>query len=196
VEVRPLAIAGAFVVQPKQHGDERGVFLEWFRADVFREQVGHDLDLAQANCSVSRAGVIRGIHYSDVPPGQAKYVTCVAGAIWDVVVDLRVGSPTFGRWDAVRLDDDERCGLYVADGLGHGFMSLAPRSTVVYLCTTPYSPPHEHGIDPFDPELAIEWPTIGTDGQPLTPVLSEKDSLARGFQASLEAGVLPVWSAA
>jgi dTDP-4-dehydrorhamnose 3,5-epimerase len=196
VQVTPLAIDGAFAILPKQHGDDRGVFLEWFRADVFRENAGHDLTLAQANCSVSRGGVIRGIHYSDVPPGQAKYVTCVAGAVWDVVVDLRVGSPTFGRWEAVVLDDVERSGLYLAEGLGHGFMSLAPTSTVVYLCSTAYSPLHEHGIDPFDADLAIEWPTTGTDGEPLTPLLSEKDSLARGFQASHDAGALPTWSAA
>jgi dTDP-4-dehydrorhamnose 3,5-epimerase len=195
VQVTPLAVEGAFVVQPTPHDDDRGVFLEWFRADVFRKAAGHDLNIAQANCSVSRAGVIRGIHYSDVPPGQAKYVTCLAGAVWDVVVDLRVGSPTFGRWEAVVLDDDERRGLYLAEGLGHAFMSLAPRSTVVYLCSTPYAPVHEHGIDPFDADLAVDWPTTGTDGTPLTPVLSDKDRLAVGLRASLDAGVLPVWSA-
>jgi dTDP-4-dehydrorhamnose 3,5-epimerase len=196
VQVRPLAIDGAFEVRPTQHGDDRGVFLEWFRADVFRTTAGHDLTLAQANCSVSRAGVIRGIHYSDVPPGQAKYVTCVGGSVWDVVVDLRVGSPTFGRWEAVVLDDEGRCGIYLAEGLGHAFLSLAPSSTVVYLCSTPFSPAHEHAIDPFDAELAVAWPTTGIDGVPLTPVLSDKDRDAPGLRASLDAGALPAWSAA
>jgi dTDP-4-dehydrorhamnose 3,5-epimerase len=196
VQVRPLAIDGAFEVRTQQHADERGLFLEWFRADVFREAVGHDLDVAQANCSVSRAGVIRGIHFAEVPPGQAKWITCVSGAVFDVAVDLRVGSPTFGRWDAVRLDDEERSGVYLAEGLGHAFMSLAPLSTLVYLCSTPYSPGHEHGIDPFDPEIAIAWPTANVDGGALVPVLSERDRLAPGLKASLDAGTLPAWSAA
>ena len=106
VEIRPLAIDGRL----RDHAacstrDDSGVFLEWFKGDRFGEAVGHPLDLAQANCSVSAAGVIRGIHFADVPPGQAKYVTCLAGAVLDVVVDLRVGSPTFGYWDSVLLDD-------------------------------------------------------------------------------------------
>ena len=90
---------------PQVHHDERGSFLEAFRGAEFAADLGYDLDVAQVNTSVSRRGVIRGIHYADVPPGQAKYVTCVAGAVLDVVVDLRAGSPGFGRWEAVRLDD-------------------------------------------------------------------------------------------
>src|SRR5215213_464484 len=175
VQVTPLLIDGAFAVRPTQHDDARGVFLEWFRADVFRHATGHDLELAQANCSVSRAGVIRGIHYADVPPGQAKYVTCLRGAALDVVVDLRVGSPTFGRWDSVLLDAVDRRQVYLAEGLGHAVMALADETTLVYLCSTPYAPVHEHGIDPFDADIAVAWPTSGVDGTPLTPVLSDKD---------------------
>ena len=89
---------------------------------------------------MSAKGVVRGIHFSDVPPGQAKYVTCVAGAVLDVVVDIRVGSPTFGRWDSVLLDDVDRRQIYLGEGLGHAFMSLADGSTVVYLCSTAYAP--------------------------------------------------------
>ena len=158
VEVRPLAIDGAFEFTPRQHGDDRGTFLEWFKSGPLRDAVGHDLTLAQANCSVSAAGVLRGIHFADVPPGQAKYVTCVAGAVFDVVVDLRVGSPTFGRWDGVVLDDVDRRGVYLGEGLGHGFMSLAAGSTVVYLCSTAVRTGREHGVHPLDPAIGIDWP--------------------------------------
>jgi dTDP-4-dehydrorhamnose 3,5-epimerase len=196
VQVTPLAIDGAFEVRTVQHGDDRGLFLEWFRADVFRDTIGHDLTLAQANCSVSRAGVIRGIHFAVVPPGQAKWITCVSGAVFDVAVDVRVGSPTFGHWDVVRLDDEQRSSIYLAEGLGHAFMSLAPTSTLVYVCSTPYAPENEFGIDPFDPQIAIEWPTTGVDGALLTPVLSDRDRQAPGLEAALAAGTLPAWSAA
>ena len=117
-----------------------------FRGAEFAADLGYRLDVAQVNCSVSRRGVIRGIHYADVPPGQAKYVTCVSGAILDVVVDLRAGSPGFGSWEAVRLDDESRNALFLAEGLGHGFMALSDQATVIYLCSTPYAPGREHGV--------------------------------------------------
>ncbi len=107
-----LGIDGAWVVTPRIHQDRRGSFLEWFRGDEIADTVGYQFRLAQANCSVSRRGVLRGIHFADVPPGQAKYVTCVSGAVTDVIVDLRVGSPGYGRWEAVRLDDESRRALY------------------------------------------------------------------------------------
>ena len=171
MEVRALAIDGAFEFTPRQHGDDRGTFLEWFKSGPLRDAVGHDLALAQANCSVSAPGVLRGIHFADVPPGQAKYVTCVAGAVFDVVVDLRVGSPTFGRWDGVVLDDVDRRAVYLGEGLGHGFISLAAGSTVVYLCSTPYAPGREHGVHPLDDTIAIDWPdTVATAGRCIAPV--------------------------
>jgi dTDP-4-dehydrorhamnose 3,5-epimerase len=195
VEIRPLAIAGAFEITPQLHRDGRGVFLEWFKADQFGASVGHPLELAQANCSVSTAGVVRGIHFSQVPPGQAKYVTCVAGAVMDVVVDLRVGSPTFGRWDSVVLDDVDRCGTYLEVGLGHGFMALSEQATVVYLCSTPYTPGRERGVHPFDPAIGIAWPDTGTDGQPLTHVLSTKDADAPSLEEVRLGGLLPTYGA-
>ncbi len=192
MDVRSLDIAGALEITPRQHGDERGVFLEWFRADTFRAATGHDLSLAQANCSVSMGGVVRGIHYAEVPPGQAKYVTCVAGAVYDVAVDLRVDSPTFGRWEGVVLDDVDRRAMYLAAGLGHAFMSLDDRSTVVYLCSTPYTPAVEHAIDPFDPTIGIAWPTDGRDGQPLSVSRSPRDAAAPSFRAALDDGIPPL----
>jgi dTDP-4-dehydrorhamnose 3,5-epimerase len=195
VQVRPLTIDGAFEITPVQHADDRGTFLEWFKGPVFRELAGRDLDLAQANCSVSAAGVLRGIHFSDVPPGQAKYVTCVRGAALDVVVDVRVGSPTFGRWDSVLLDDVDRRQIYLAEGLGHAFMSLEDDTTIVYLCSTGYAPGREHGVDPFDPAIGIEWPSTARDGSAITPVLSDKDRAAPTLAEGEASGLLPAHDA-
>jgi dTDP-4-dehydrorhamnose 3,5-epimerase len=183
--VRALGIDGAWVLEPKIPADSRGVFLEWFRGAEFRDATGQDLGLAQANCSVSAAGVVRGIHYADVPPSQAKYVTCVSGAVLDVVVDIRVGSPTFGHWESVRLDDESRHAVYIAEGLGHAFMALTEGATVVYLCSAPYAPDREHGLNPLDPGVGIDWPA-GVD-----PVLSPKDEAAPGLREAEEQGLLP-----
>lgn len=181
-----LSIDGAWLFTPVVHEDDRGSFHEWFRADEFLEQVGHGFSLRQANASVSAAGVIRGVHYADVPPGQAKYVTCLSGLVWDVVVDLRVGSPTFGRWEGVLLDQDQPRAVYLAEGLGHAFMALRDRSVVSYLCSQPYNPTGEHTVSPMDPDLAIAWPAEDRDGRPLTPRMSPRDAAAPGLQQMLD----------
>jgi dTDP-4-dehydrorhamnose 3,5-epimerase len=183
--MKALDIDGAWLFIPQIHGDRRGSFLEWFRDAEFSADVGHHMDLGQANCSVSRRGVVRGIHFSDVPPGQAKYVTCASGAIIDVVVDLRVGSPTFGRWQAERLDDESRHALYIGEGLGHAFVALSDQATVLYLCSTPYAPSSEHGVHPMDPAIGIAWP------DELDPVLSDKDAAAPTLAEAQVAGLLP-----
>lgn len=188
---RELSVPGAWELTPRQFGDPRGVFLEWFKSTVFQEAVGHPLDLQQANLSVSAAGVVRGIHFADVPPGQAKYVTCARGAVLDVVVDLRVGSSTFGTWDAVLLDDVDRRAVYLSEGLGHAFMSLEDDSTVLYLCSTGYAPEREHGIHPLDPDLAVQWPTEDRSGRPITPRLSSKDQEAPTLAETRALGLLP-----
>ncbi|MGW4869926.1 dTDP-4-dehydrorhamnose 3,5-epimerase [Streptomyces chartreusis] len=187
--MRSLGIEGAWALEPKVFPDERGSFHEWYRGAEFREATGYDLSLAQANCSVSRWGVLRGVHFSDVPPGQAKYVTCLRGAVLDVVVDIRVGSPTFGRWEAMRLDDDSHHALFLAEGLGHAFMALTDEATVVYLCSTGYAPEREHGVHPLDPELAIAWP------EHIPPILSPKDAEAPSLAQAREAGLLPSYEA-
>lgn len=195
MSLEPLAIDGAWVYTPRRFEDERGSFLESYQASALAEATGRPLEVAQVNTSVSRAGVIRGIHFAEVPPSQAKYVSCPAGAVWDVVVDLRVGSPTFGSWDAVLLDDVERKAVFLSEGLGHGFLALEDRSTVVYLCSTPYSPGREHGIDPFDRELAIDWPAAYQGGETLPPVLSGKDATAPSLAQAREVGILPTMAA-
>jgi dTDP-4-dehydrorhamnose 3,5-epimerase len=180
-----LGIDGAWAFTPRIHPDGRGSFLEWFSGAAFCGDVGHRLDVAQANCSVSRRGVIRGIHFSDVPPGQAKYVTCASGAIIDVVVDIRVGSPGFGRWTAVRLDDENHRAVYVGEGLGHAFAAVSDQATVLYLCSTAYAPGREHGVNPLDPAIGIDWPGD------IEPVLSDKDRASPSLAEAQAAGLLP-----
>jgi dTDP-4-dehydrorhamnose 3,5-epimerase len=183
--MKPAGIDGAWTFTPAIHRDGRGCFLELYRAGELHGELGYWPETAQANCSVSRRGVIRGVHFSSVPPGQAKYVTCVSGAILDVVVDLRVGSPSFGHWEAIRLDDAGRQAVFLSEGLGHAFTALSDEATVIYLCSTPYAPGHEHGVHPFDPELGIAWPV---DPE---PVLSGKDAAAPTLEEARRTGLLP-----
>jgi dTDP-4-dehydrorhamnose 3,5-epimerase len=185
MELRELSVKDAWEITPKQHVDDRGVFLEWYRFESLGEAVGHPLRLAQANCSVSRRGVLRGIHFADVPPSQAKYVTCVHGAVLDVAVDIRVGSPTFGEWDTVVLDDQSRRAVYLAEGLGHAFIALTDNATVNYLCSEPYSPGRERELNPVDPALGIRWP------EDLEPLLSPKDEAAPTLHQGEADGLLP-----
>lgn len=188
--MRELSIAGAFEFTPRQFGDDRGMFFEWYKATAMTDAAGAPLDLRQANCSISAAGVLRGIHVTVAPPGQAKYVTCVRGAFLDVIVDLRVESPTFGQWDSVLIDDVDRRAVFLPEGLGHAILSLEDQSTVMYLCSLEYTPELDRDIHPLDPDLAIDWPTHGRDGQALTYQFSEKDSAAQSFAEARSTGFL------
>jgi dTDP-4-dehydrorhamnose 3,5-epimerase len=187
VAFRELAVPGAFELTPTQHADDRGVFFEWFTDEEFTAFAGHRFDVRQANCSVSRAGVLRGLHFAEVPPGQAKYVTCVSGAVFDVVVDIRVGSPTYGQWDSVLLDTQNRRSIYLAAGLAHGFLALHDDSTVMYLCSAGYDPQREHTNCATDPAIGIDWPA----DHPL--VLSARDRDAPSLAEVRAAGLLPDW---
>jgi len=182
-------VPGAFEFTPVQHGDNRGLFLEWFKIDLLRNAIGHPLELAQANLSVSKAGTLRGVHFADVPPGQAKYVSCPAGAVLDFIVDVRVGSPTFGAVDVVRLDGVDRRAVYLSEGLGHAFLALEDGSTLTYLCSTGYAPGREHGINPLDPALKLPLPAD------IEFVLSDKDAAAPTLAAARDVGLLPTWTA-
>lgn len=187
MNARELAVPGAWEITPVVHADARGAFFEWFTDPAFTSITGHPFDLQQANCSVSKAGVLRGVHFAEVPPGQAKYVTCVRGAVYDVVVDIRVGSPTFGAWDAVTLNDTSHNSVYLAEGLGHAFLALQDDSTVIYLCSAGYDPQREHTVDPLDPELAIDWPHPGE------LILSDRDRAAPSLEQARADGLLPTW---
>ncbi len=187
MEVQQLGIEGAFLFTPRQIGDSRGLFLEAFKASTFEAATGETFDLAQVNQSVSSRGVLRGIHFAQTPPGQAKYVTCTVGAIYDVVVDLRVGSPTFGRWEGVQLDTENRCALYLSTGLGHAFLGLADNNAVTYLCSSEYNPAVEYGIHPLDPQVGIDWPSTEAVS------LSEKDAAAPRLSSIMHTEVLPTY---
>ena len=189
MKVRELSSPGAWEITPTIHGDSRGLFFEWFTDRGFSAFAGHRLGVRQVNCSVSSAGVLRGLHFAEVPPSQAKYATCVRGAVFDVVVDVRVGSPTFGRWDSVLLDDSDRRTIYISEGLAHGFLALEDDSTMMYMCSSEYNPQREHAICATDPTLAIDWPLVGG----VAPSLSEKDAAAPSFDEVRASGVLPTW---
>jgi dTDP-4-dehydrorhamnose 3,5-epimerase len=183
-----LSIEGAWIYTPRIFPDNRGLFNEWYRISEFTGDLGYPLDLRQVNCSVSRRGVVRGIHFTEVPPGQAKYVFCPSGALIDVVVDLRVGSPTFLRWEAVRLDETDRKAVFLEHGLGHAITALSQEATAVYLCTSSYAPATDHDIHPLDPDIAIDWPDRGG------MILSAKDEAAPSLAELREKCVLPTYA--
>lgn len=183
---RPLSIPGAVEFTPRQFPDERGVFLEHFRFEPLEAAIGHPFTVRQGNTSVSRRGTVRGVHYALVPPGQAKYVTAARGAVLDYVVDLRVGSPTFGTWESVRLDDVDRRSVYLAEGLGHCFVALTDDAVVSYLVSEVYNPEREVGISPHDPEIGLEFPEEAGE-----LLLSPKDLAAPTLAEAREAGMLP-----
>jgi dTDP-4-dehydrorhamnose 3,5-epimerase len=189
VQIRELAVPDAYELTPVQRTDDRGVFLEWYRFDEIQEAVGHPLDLRQANMSVSKRGVVRGVHFADVPRGQAKHVKAVSGAVLDFIVDIRVGSPTFGRWDSVRLDTETHKAVYISEGLGHCFVALTDDAAVTYLVSDVYNPAAEHGITPLDPDLGLVFPEEAGE-----PLLSPKDLEAPTLAEAAAAGLLPTWS--
>lgn len=187
MQIRELSVPDSYEVTPIQRADDRGVFLEWYRFDVLEQAIGHPLTLRQANTSTSRRGVVRGIHFADIPPGQAKYVTVTHGAVLDYVVDIRVGSATFGQWDTVRLDDIDRKAIYLAEGLGHAFVALTDDATVTYLVSDTYNVSREHGINPLDPEIGLVFPEEAGD-----LVLSPKDTDAPSLSEAAASGLLPL----
>lgn len=186
MKIEPLAVPDAWVCTPAVHGDDRGFFLEWLRTDKLAEVTGRRFEIRQANHSLSARGVTRGLHFADTPPGQAKLVYCPVGRVLDVIVDLRVGSPTFGAVDSVVLGGPERKVVFVSEGLGHGFCALEDRSSVNYLVSTVYTPTAERTINPLDPELGLPWPTdLGE------LALSDKDADGPSLAEAREQGVLP-----
>jgi dTDP-4-dehydrorhamnose 3,5-epimerase and related enzymes len=187
MDIRALKIEGSFEITPRQFPDDRGLFLESFRGDKLAGAIGHRLDIIQTNVSVSSRGTVRGVHFADLPPSQAKYVTAMSGSFIDFVLDIRVGSPTFGQWDSVLLDTIDRRAIYLGEGLGHAICCLEDSSTVMYLCSATYDPAREHAINPLDPELGLALAL--PDG--VTPVLSPKDAAAPSLSQAAEQGLLP-----
>nr|WP_220475888.1 dTDP-4-dehydrorhamnose 3,5-epimerase [Alpinimonas psychrophila] len=186
-----MGISGAFEVIPRQFKDDRGMFCETYRYDLLEENVGHSLDLRQANLSVSRKGVLRGVHFADIPRGQAKYVTVPHGSIIDYVVDLRVGSETFGKWESLLLDGSEGKAVYLPEGLGHAFLSLEEGTVVTYLVSDVFHPEREHAINPLDSDLALIFPLPQSQLR-----ISPKDTAAPSLQEALSSGLLPQFEVA
>jgi len=190
VQIRELAVPDAYEITTQQFRDDRGVFLEWYRFEQLEQLTGRAFTLRQANTSVSRRGTVRGIHFADVPPGQAKYVTCTRGAVLDYVIDIRTGSPAFGSWDSVRLDEQDRSAIFLSEGLGHCFIALEDDSTVSYLVSEVYNPQREHGITPLDPEIGLDFPIPASE-----LLLSAKDTEAPSLSQAAAQGLLPAWDA-
>jgi dTDP-4-dehydrorhamnose 3,5-epimerase len=190
VTIEPTSIAGAWICTPEIHGDDRGEFLEWFRGDLLAAAAGRRVDIVQANHSISRRGVVRGVHFADVPPGQAKLVYCPVGSAIDVIVDVRVGSPTFGQVERVLLDSTDRRAVFVAEGLGHAFCALEDDTSVNYLVSSAYNPAAEHAVTPLDPALGAIWPD-GIDSM----VVSPRDAQAPTLVEAREQGLLPTMQA-
>jgi dTDP-4-dehydrorhamnose 3,5-epimerase len=160
---------GVVLVEPQVHGDSRGFMVETYRADAWAE-LGIDAEFVQHNHSRSGRGTLRGIHFQ-TEPGQAKLVRCARGSIFDVAVDLRRGSPTFGQWEGQVLDDEAHRQLYVPIGFGHGFAVLSEEADVSYLLSNLYDSTTEAGIAWDDPDVGVEWPVA-------EPLLSERDKKA------------------
>jgi dTDP-4-dehydrorhamnose 3,5-epimerase len=186
MKIEQLAVRDAWVCTPIVRGDDRGAFVEWFRGDLLTEATGRRFEIVQANHSVSKRGVVRGVHFADVPPGQAKYVYCPAGAFLDIVVDLRVGSPTFGAVDSVVIDEVDRRAVFLAEGLGHVLCALQDNSSANYLVSSAYNPVAERTISPLDPDLALPLPSDLGD-----LLLSDKDLAGPTLAQALEQGILP-----
>lgn len=174
MKVVPTALPDVLIIEPKVFGDARGFFFESYNARTFREAVGLDVSFVQDNHSRSARGVLRGIHYQLPPFSQGKLVRVVQGRVWDVAVDLRRHSPTFGRWVGVELSEENQRQLWVPPGFGHGFVTLSDSADFLYKTTEYYAPSHDRAVRWDDPELAIDWPLDG-----LVPQLSAKDEAAK-----------------
>ncbi len=171
-----LAIPDVVLIEPKVFGDSRGFFYESFNQQAFNEATGTNHRFVQDNHSRSSKGVLRGLHYQTPPKAQGKLVRVVRGAVFDVAVDIRKGSPTFGQWVGAELTEDNHRQLWVPPGLAHGFLVLSETADFLYKTTDYYSPAHERCIRWDDLQLAIGWPDIG-----VAPQLSAKDQAGRAF---------------
>ncbi|MEF3168424.1 MAG: dTDP-4-dehydrorhamnose 3,5-epimerase [Deltaproteobacteria bacterium] len=170
-----LSIPGLFLLEPRVFGDARGFFLESYNQKAFRQAVGLDVSFVQDNHSRSMKGVLRGLHYQIPPKAQGKLVRVVRGAVFDVAVDIRKGSPAFGRWIGMELTEDNHRMLWIPPGLAHGFLVMSESADLLYKTTDFYAPECERCILWNDPTIGINWPVTGT------PILSDKDRQGRPF---------------
>ncbi|MET9556554.1 dTDP-4-dehydrorhamnose 3,5-epimerase family protein [Streptomyces sp. NPDC006645] len=190
MRTRQLDLDGAVEFRPPVHRDERGDFVSPFTAPDFSGATGRpDFPVAQISYSTSSRGTVRGIHFTRHPPGMAKYVCCLRGAALDFVVDLRQGSPTFGRWESVRLDGESKRALYLPVGIGHAFLALQDDTLMSYAMSGAYVPENELSVSPLDPDLALPIPAD------LEPVMSDRDRTAPRLADQAANGMLPDYAA-
>jgi dTDP-4-dehydrorhamnose 3,5-epimerase len=186
MNLQRLEIDGCFVLEHKVFPDERGLFREWFKAEETKK-LAPNFEVQQANLSISKRGVIRGIHYSVAPVGQSKLVSCAQGGITDVLVDLRKGSPTYLKVEYVQLSESSGSTVFIASGVGHGFIVETESAAVVYLTSSAYAPQFEKAICPTDQDLAINWPLP----HGVSHLISPADSSASTLSQAAAAGDLP-----
>lgn len=172
---QPTEIDGVFLFKPRIFEDQRGIFFESFRPDSVQQETGYEFQVAQVNNSVSARGVLRGIHFKENPPGQAKFVSVNRGSIIDVVIDLRKSSPTFKKWQILELSAKNRHSLLIGKGIGHGFLAISDDTAVSYLCDTVFQPELEHGINPLS--IGVDWESL-LNASGLNLEVSEKDLAA------------------
>lgn len=188
LRARALAVHGAVEFTPTVFDDDRGLFVSPYQEPEFVATVGHRLfPVAQTSLSVSRAGVARGVHFTRTPPGTAKYVYCPRGSALDIVVDLRVGSPTFGRWDSVVLDAVDFRAVYLPVGVGHAFVAQTDDTMMCYLLALSYRPEHELAVSLFDPGLGLPLP------RDVELTVSDRDRDALTMAQARADGLLPAW---
>ncbi len=177
MKATPTAIPDVMVVEPKVFGDARGFFYESFNQQAFNAATGTNLEFVQDNHSRSSKGVLRGLHYQLPPNAQGKLVRVVRGAVWDVAVDIRKDSPTFGQWVAETLTEDNHKQFWIPPGFAHGFVVLSDTADFLYKTTNYYAPQSDRGIAWNDPDLGIQWPDLGMEF-----VLSDKDQKQSAFK--------------
>lgn len=168
MEFHSLDIAGPFLIQPLRRGDDRGYFAETFRSDLFAKAAGETVFVQDNESLSAKTGTVRGLHFQTDPFAQAKLVRCVAGALFDVAVDIRTGSPTYGKWVAAELSAENGKQLWVPPGFAHGFCTLAPDTVLSYKVTAYYNSENDKGLAWDDPVIAIDWP-IAADAETLSP---------------------------
>lgn len=189
MQAEELAVEGAFRFTPQCFTDQRGLFVSPFQGPAFVMAQGAPLfRVAQTNHSQSRRGVVRGVHFTRTPPGTSKYVYCARGAALDIIVDIRVGSPTYLQWDAVRLDTEDFRAVYLPVGVGHAFVALADDTVMSYMLSSSYVPANELAISAWDPQLGLP---VETD---TAPIVSERDLAAPTLRQAAEAGILPEYA--
>jgi dTDP-4-dehydrorhamnose 3,5-epimerase len=187
MKAHPLKISGSWKIEFQKFEDNRGFFYESFRAEEFEKLIGRNFDIKQTNTSSSSKGSVRGIHYALVPPGQAKLVQCQRGSIKDYVIDIRIGSPTFGQFEEITLGEKSVGAIFIEEGLAHAFVALENNTVVTYYVSERYNPEREKGINPFDKTLNVKWPDLEL-------ILSEKDKVAISLDEAKSQGLLPLFN--